>query len=72
MRKRENRERDRADDQEDGGLNATTGFSPRQKLRHSGWAWSGRSLWPHQRNMNIEGIGVAMLKGPGENTGQHV
>ena len=28
----------------------------------------GRSLQPRQRNMDIEGMGAAMLKGPGENT----
>ena len=40
-----------------------TGFSPEKNLRHSGWAWFGRSscphqpLWlPHQRNMDIEGM----------------
>ena len=49
--------------------------SPQENLRHSGWAWFGRNLcphqpfWlPHQRNMDIEGVGGAMLKGPGENT----
>ena len=38
---------------------------------HSGWAWFGRSLWPHQRNMDILKAwrgGPAMLKGSGENT----
>ena len=25
-------------------------------LRPSGWAWLGRSLWPHQRNKAVEGI----------------
>ena len=36
----------------------------RKILRHSGWAWFGRSLWPHQlfrllhqKNMDIEGMG---------------
>ena len=36
----------------------------RKILRHSGWAWLGRGLWPyqtfwlpHQRNMDIEGMG---------------
>ena len=23
-------------------------FSPGKKLRHNGWVWFGRSLWPHQ------------------------
>ena len=48
---------------------------PRNNLRHSGWVWFGWSLWPHQsfwllhqRNMDIEGMGATILKGPRENT----
>ena len=50
---------------------------PRKNLMHSGWAWFGQSLWPHQsfwlqhqKNMDIEG-GAAMLIGPGVNTNNY-
>ena len=36
------------------------------------WVGMGphQPFWlPNQRNMDIEGMGAAMLKGPGENTG---
>ena len=46
---------------------ANQGF-PQEILMHSGWAWFGWSLRPHQRNMDIEGMGAAMLKGHGGNT----
>ena len=29
----------------------------RINVRPSGWAWFGRSLWPHQRNQAMEGMG---------------
>ena len=53
----------------------STRVLPRPNLRHSGWAWSGRSLWPHQsfwlphqEIWILKAWGAAMLKGPRENT----
>ena len=47
---------------------------PRTISSPSGQVCFGQGLWPHQsyllphqRNKTIEGMGVAMLKGPGEN-----